>query len=86
MKLNIKYEDGTSEVVSAKPKVMVAFEAAGNRIKTDEVSWLYKLAWIAKGRPGEFEQFLDSLEDVTSVDSDDSDAEVGPTSAGSANS
>jgi hypothetical protein len=68
-KFTVTYLDGTSETVSLRPRAQIQFEedTGGGLVSLDDevrVSKLYKLAWYAAGKPGEFDEWLDNLEAV----------------------
>jgi len=72
--------------LKVKPKHIAKFEADGFRMSNDEgsgISWLYRLAWYAAGKPDTYESWLDTVEDVESDKSEEDDQESGPTSPGS---
>lgn len=83
MRLAVTYEDSQTEELKVKPRHIAAFEQAGYKMDTAGVaiSWLYRLAWFAKEQPGTFEQWLVTLEDVSSAE--DEVVEPGPTTPGS---
>lgn len=91
MEIEVTYDDGEDPVVVAvKPKAIVQFEASGNRMSADAadgMSWIYKLAWFALGRPkGTFEDWLDTVDDCTTVgqneESEEGDDDAAPFTAG----
>lgn len=83
MKLHISYENNPDEKVEVrvKPKHIAAFEAAGFRMSGDEsagISWIYRLAWFAVGRPDTYESWLDAVDDVESQDKEPGEGDSAP--------
>jgi len=77
----ITYSDERVEEVKLRPRAQIDFEEeTGDALVTldsDEmrVSKLYLLAWFAAGKPGEFEDWIDSLDAVELAGDEDADAE-----------
>ena len=85
IKFKVTTSEGNSEEVTVKPAAMVAFEQAGNSLSDESkpVTNLYTLAWYAMGKPERsFEKWLDTVEEVESLDQEGADVER-PTTAGS---
>lgn len=85
MEIEVGYDDGEKIVAVVRPKAVVEFEAAGHRMSMNEadgMSWIYKLAWYALGKPsGDFMSWLDSVEYCSTLSDDEEveeDADGGP--------
>lgn len=72
----IAYTDGREEEIKMLPKAQIAYERETKRSLRDEVqslTELYELVWYAAGRPGTFDDFIESLEGVESDSDEDGD-------------
>jgi len=73
----VTHIDGTAEEVRLRPRAQIDYEEeTGDALisfDTDEmrVSKLYTLAWYAAGKPGEFDEWIDSLDSVEMAGGED---------------
>lgn len=88
MQFEVAYQDGRKMSVTAKPKDFVAFERQYGRSMTEiaenaPLEWLYYLAWSPLHRsaqePGDFDAFLDVVDDVTPVEDAEAPTAADPT-------
>lgn len=98
MTFTVAYDDGRPAVEAvAKAKDIVAFErqygvsiasAFGDQSKPPPMEWLFYLAWSPLHRQGRepraFDEFLDSVEDISPVDDVEDDAAPFPPAASGA--
>ncbi len=85
IKFKIKSLDGTEEEVLVRPSTLIAFETDGHQMGDDKpVTGLYTLAWYAMKKPGnDFLEWVDTLEEIESVEEEEAPAKKRPTRAGS---
>ena len=62
--LSVTYEDGSTEDIRIKPVVIVAAERKWGGTFPDIEGTCYA-AWVTKGKQGDFDEWLASLEDAT---------------------
>ena len=89
--MTVKYNDGREQPVTSKPVTQVAFErrystgfaAAFSAIETVQLEWIYFLAWHAARTGLEFDEWLDTVDEIDVGTADKIDPFVQATSAGS---
>ncbi len=82
----ITSQDGTVEEVKVRPATLIAFEQDGHSMQdeTKPVTNLYTLAFYALGKPGKnFDKWVETLDDLESIDDDTESGADLPTTAGS---
>jgi hypothetical protein len=87
MKFDVTYQDGTVVQAIALPRDFVAFERQyGKSIAAfgdqTQMEWVFYLAWSPLHRsgrePGDFDSFLDKVEDVQPVQDEETPAAATP--------
>lgn len=70
LRLRVWFEDGTSSplINPNKPKLLTVFEAEHGRDTPETVTETMWLVWHALGRPGDFDTWNDSVEDLERVE------------------
>jgi hypothetical protein len=63
MKFNVTYEDGTTETYKVKPRHILNAERSGGGMAST-VEATYKLAFAASGRDGDFDAWMESVDDI----------------------
>lgn len=82
----ITSQDGNVEEVKVRPATLIAFEQDGHSMQdeTKPVTNLYLLAFYAMGKPGKsFEKWVETLDDLESIEDDAEGGADLPTTAGS---
>ena len=84
MKFEITYPDGQATTVKVKPKHFMRAERDGrSAADKSSIENTFYLAWLAAGAPDDFDEWVDSTDDIKNVDEDAAKAGVdgvGPTS------
>lgn len=76
MKFTVTYEDGNVITYKVKPRHLVAFEDEFGGF-TESVKATYTMAWYASGTAVPFDEWLDTVEDITALDIVGGTVEVG---------
>ena len=68
MKFDVTFEDGTEETFSVKPKHLLKAERTGGIEPNVESS--FRLAWMASNSTEKFEEWLDTVDEITPTEAD----------------
>jgi hypothetical protein len=71
MKFAIKFEDGSDAVYAVKPKHLLKAERTGGVEANVESS--FRLAWLASGSDAEFEEWLDTVDEIAPAEEEEPD-------------
>lgn len=80
-RFKIETEDGGELIVKVKPKHILKAERTGANEATAEST--YRLAWLACDTDLEFDEWMDTVDDITPLFDDEVGEEVPPTTRGS---
>ena len=77
----VTFIEGNIEEIKLRPRAQIAYEEETGdaliSLDSDQmrVSKLYKLAWFAAGKPGDFDEWIDSLDAVEMAGDEDEDGD-----------
>lgn len=68
MKFQVTYDDGTVKDYKVKPRHLVEHEDITRGDDDNLIAKSYKLAWLASGTDKTFKDWLDTVDDIETVD------------------
>ena len=78
MKYLVTYEDGTTGEYKVKPRHLVEHEFETRKDGDNLIAKSYKLAWMASGSEATFREWLDTVDDIETMDLPELDGSVDP--------
>lgn len=78
MKYLVTYEDGRSIEYKVKPRHLVEHEFETRKDGDNLIAKSYKLAWMASGSDEPFKDWLDTVDDIETLDLPDFDGSADP--------
>lgn len=76
-RFDITFEDGREETFKVKPRHLIEYEdIVGDIEQASSVRSAFTLAWIAAGKPGTFDEWIATVDDIENPDAAVAQAEV----------